>query len=88
MASYEIQISRTASRAIRSLPSDMRVRVVRAIDLLVSDARPPGTEKLRGFDRVYRMRVGQHRVIYEVDDESRLVRVIRVGHRRDVYRRL
>jgi mRNA interferase RelE/StbE len=52
---------------------------------LADDPRPPGSEKLSGEDR-YRLRQGDYRVVYAVDDEQPLVEIVRIGHRRDVYR--
>ena len=62
-----------------------RVRV--AIELLGSDPRPPGCRPVVGEERAYRVRVGDHRVVYEVWDDRLVVQVVRVGHRREVYDR-
>jgi mRNA interferase RelE/StbE len=53
---------------------------------LADDPRPPGSEKLAGGEDRYRVRQGFYRIVYEIDDATRLVRVVKVGHRRDVYR--
>jgi len=60
--------------------------VARKIDALSGDPRPPGVEKLRGAENLWRVRVGDYRIIYTVRDEVVLVLVIRIGHRREVYR--
>jgi mRNA interferase RelE/StbE len=71
-----------------SLPAQMRVRVSNAIDALRAEPRPPGARKLEGeFHDGWRIRVGRFRVLYEVDDSRREVRVFRVGPRDTVYRR-
>lgn len=63
-----------------------RRRVVRRIEGLADQPRPPGCEKLSGtYDR-YRVRQGRYRVVYEIDDAIRTVTVVKIGHRRDVYR--
>jgi mRNA interferase RelE/StbE len=59
--------------------------VVTRIRRLADDPRPPGSERLSGEDR-YRIRRGDYRVVYAIDDEQRIVEVVRIGHRRDVYR--
>ncbi|HEV8024711.1 MAG TPA: type II toxin-antitoxin system RelE/ParE family toxin [Candidatus Nanopelagicales bacterium] len=57
-----------------------------ALDLLASDPRPPRCVALTGVESVYRVRVGDYRVLYSIDDEIRIISVIRIGHRREVYR--
>jgi len=64
----------------------MRERIGKAIDALAADPRPPGAVKLSGHDD-FRVRVGDYRVVYAVDDTERLVLVARIAHRREVYRR-
>ena len=83
--SYELRIKPSAVKELRSLQfADCR-RVVDRIEALAEDPRPPGCEKLTGGAR-YRVRQGSQRVLYEVDDESQIVTVVKIGHRRDVYR--
>jgi len=83
---YSIAVLRTAARVIARLPSDVRQRLVRAIDTLTTDPRPVGCQKLAGSGDHYRVRVGDYRIIYEVRDGELVVIVVTVGHRRDVYR--
>jgi mRNA interferase RelE/StbE len=83
---YTVVIVRTAQRAIAQLPGAMRSRIVRAIDTLVSVPRPVGCAKLAGSANRYRIRVGDYRIIYDVRDGELIVLVVKVGHRRDVYR--
>jgi mRNA interferase RelE/StbE len=59
---------------------------VRRIQALAAEARPPGCEKLSGSEDRYRVRQGRYRVVYHVDDPSLTVTVVKIGHRRDVYR--
>ena len=68
------------------LPARTFARAVQAILKLERDPRPKGSKKLRGVQD-YRLRVGEYRVLYSVDDQKRVVEVIAVGHRREVYRR-
>lgn len=86
MARYSLEIKRSAAREIADLPTkkDRRL-VVERISKLADDARPPGSEKLVGNDR-YRVRRGLYRIIYEVDDTARVVCIVKIAHRREVYR--
>lgn len=87
MASYSLEIKRSAAREIEKLPTKKeRKLIVDRITGLARDPRPAGVEKLTGGDR-YRVRRGPYRVVYEVDDTERVVRIVKVGHRREVYRR-
>ncbi len=83
---YLVELRPAAVRALRRLtPSDRR-RIAARIDSLAMAPRPPGAKLLSGPDRFYRVRVGDFRVIYQVKDEVLQVVVIRIGHRREVYR--
>ena len=86
MARYNLDIKRSASREIEDLPAkkDRRL-VVDRITKLADDPRPSGSEKLVSDDR-YRVRQGPYRIIYEIDDAARVVRIIKIGHRREAYR--
>ena len=75
-----------AVRDLGALERRNLVRVARRIDGLADNPRPPGVEKLKGAEGLWRVRVGDYRVIYTVRDEVLLVLVIRIGHRREVYR--
>ncbi len=83
--SYELRIKPSAVKELRSLQSADCRRVVDRIEALAEDPRPRGCEKLTGGAR-YRVRQGSQRVLYEVDDEAQIVTVVKIGHRRDVYR--
>ena len=86
MATYEVQFATSAAKEFRSLPPELKRRTGAAIDGLSQDPRPPGVRKLVGHGRLYRIRVGQYRVVYEIDDKEQLIRITRVRHRREVYR--
>ena len=83
--SYSVVVKRSAERELRAIPRPDLGRVVTRIRRLADDPRPPGSERLSGEDR-YRIRRGDYRVVYAIDDEQRIVEVVRIGHRRDVYR--
>lgn len=86
MASYEIEISRTAERQLRKLAEEDQLRVVHAVMALADQPRPRGARKLTGFDDVFRIRVGRCRVLYTVSDARLVILVLKIGHRKDVYR--
>ena len=84
MASYSIEIKRSAARELAELPKQDRLRVIARIEQLAHDPRPSGSEKLSGQER-YRVRQGDYRILYEIHDHVLLVMVVRIGHRREVY---
>ena len=86
MDRFEIRISRRAERQLRKLSSDGRDRVVRAVRALADDPVPRGSRRLTGYDDVFRIRIGPYRVLYSVATSTLTVLVLKIGHRRDVYR--
>ena len=82
---YVVRIKRSAEKEMERLPKGTFERIVRAILRLEQVPRPPGAKKLRGAED-YRLRVGQYRILYSIDDRTRVVVVSAVGHRREVYR--
>jgi len=82
---YRLEISQTAHRQIRKLPASTRERINKAIAGLGENPRPYGTRKLTAGEG-YRIRVGDYRVLYKVNDEARVVTIYRVMSREDVYR--
>ena len=85
MATYEVKFATSAAKEFRSLPLEIKRRIGAAIDGLRQDPRPPGVRKLVGHERLYRIRVGQYRVVYEVDDKKQRVHITRIRHRREAY---
>lgn len=85
MNEYRLVVVASARKELRDLPSTVKERARAAIGALQRDPRPPGVRKLSGHERRYRIRVGDYRVVYEVDDAARVVDVIRVRHRRHAY---
>lgn len=83
---YELTLTTAAAKDLRGLDADSRQRIGKKIDRLTTEPRPRGVEKLKGRENTYRIRVGAYRVLYEVNDKKLLVLVIRVRHRKDVYR--
>lgn len=85
MASYSLFIKKDAEKEIRALPKSDLKRIVQKIQSLSDNPRPEGCEKLKG-EEGYRIRQGDYRVVYLIDDAERTVRIMRVGHRREIYR--
>lgn len=83
---YEVLIERAAERDLKSLPTAIFNRIVPRIRALAEDPRPSGCHKLAGSKNDWRIRIGNYRVVYEIDDARKLVRIFRVRHRREVYR--
>ena len=86
MSKYQVKIARRALRVLATLARKEQQRVRAAVDLLAEDPRPPGCTKLSGEDSAHRARVGDNRIVYEVIGDRLLVHVVRIGHRREVYR--
>lgn len=82
---YTVILAQPARRALRALPVRDEKRILTAVQALANNPRPTGCLKLSGSD-LWRIRVGQYRVVYEIADDELIIRVVRVGHRRDVYR--
>ena len=87
MAAYELLIAPSAAKELDGLPTQTERRaVVARIRGLATDPRPPGCIKLSGEVDLYRVRQGPYRMLYEIDDRSRTVLVLRIAHRKDAYR--
>jgi len=87
MASYKIEIKKSAAKEIENLPSMILKRVISHIQELSDDPRPSGCKKLSG-DEKYRLRVGDYRILYEIEDDIVTVYVVKVAHRKELYRML
>ncbi len=84
---YRVLLRPPAQRVLRKLrDQSLTARLVAAMRGLASQPRPPGCDKLVGQGNLYRIRVGDYRVVYQVRDEVLLVLVVKIGHRREVYR--
>jgi mRNA interferase RelE/StbE len=84
--SYQVLFTRRAERDFSAVPQRDRERLAKSIDALADDPRPHRVKKLEGPDPLYRLRAGDYRVLYTVEDNVVTVTVVRVGHRRDIYR--
>jgi mRNA interferase RelE/StbE len=82
---HTIIISRAAEKQLSQLPRHIANAITRKIDLLAEIPRPDGCKKLQGYDNAYRIRSGDYRIVYTVEDGKLYIEVIRIQHRRDVY---
>jgi mRNA interferase RelE/StbE len=83
---YQLVLRPAAVRDLRKLPRTLRERIERVIEALREEPRPSGCKKLTGFENEWRVRVGDYRVLYVIDDTRREVRIARIVHRREAYR--
>jgi mRNA interferase RelE/StbE len=85
VASYKVLIKRSAVKELDELPPKVRRRIADKIEALGTTPRPPGVEKLSGQEK-YRIRQGDYRIVYAIDDDAQTATLFRIAHRRDVYR--
>ena len=84
---YQLRITGRAAKELRKLPNRTRARLEAAIESLADNPRPPRCVKLRG-NAGWRIRVGDYRILYDIEDDTLIVTVLRASHRRDAYRGL
>ena len=85
MSQYEVIVSKSAVKELSKLQADVNNRIVKAILKLEEDPRPQGSKKLKGGSENWRIRIGDYRVVYAIDDEVFIVDVRKVGNRKDIY---
>ena len=85
MASFKVTVKQSVAKDLRHISKKEVARILKRVEALTVEPRPPGAEKLSGQER-YRLRQGVYRIIYEIKDEKLVVVVVKVGHRRDVYK--
>ena len=85
MASYVVEVKPSAGKELENLPNNVLARAVRKMESLAQDPRPAGCTKLKGYRDLWRVRVGDWRILYLIDDSAQLVSVTRIAHRREVY---
>jgi mRNA interferase RelE/StbE len=86
MGSYQVEIARSVSKDFRAIDKQWIPKILEVIEGLAIEPRPSGCKKLVGSEHTYRIRVGDYRVVYEINDGTLVILVIRVRHRRDAYR--
>ena len=86
MACYTIELKPKAAKELRKLPIPIIRKIASKIDQLALNPYPKGCKKLTGSEHSYRVRIGDYRVIYTVFDDKLIIQVIKIGHRKDIYR--
>ena len=86
MATYSVLFKASADKALQKLPEKVQQRIALAAGELAAEPRPKGCVKLEGEDNLWRIRVGDYRVVYTIEDKKLIVLVVRIAHRKDVYR--
>ena len=85
MAAFKIFFKKSVEKDFKGIPKKDLVKILERIEALAKDPRPPGCEKLSGQQK-YRLRQGRYRILYSVHDEELTIWVVKVGHRKDIYR--
>jgi len=85
---YRIEVKRSAAKALKKIPKPDRKRISEKIDSIADDLPSPEMTKMKGDNPFQRIRVGDYRIIYEVQDEVLVILIVKVGHRKDIYRNL
>ena len=84
--SYRILLTKQVEKQLNALPQQVASRIEQHIEALLTNSRPPGVKKLRGQTRTYRVRVGNWRIIYTIDDSTQEIMLLTIDDRKDVYR--
>ncbi|MEZ0486223.1 type II toxin-antitoxin system RelE family toxin [Fibrella aquatica] len=85
MASYSITIAKSAEKELAKLPIDVIDRIQLAVNALAIEPRPTNCKKLKGFKNLYRIRSGDYRIVYSIEDQVLSIEVVRIGNRKDIY---
>ena len=85
MNGYQVALTASAEKELNSLPAKIIGRMVPRLESLATTPRPPGCKKLKGGDKEWRIRIGDYRIVYVIDDDAKTIDVTRIAHRREVY---
>ena len=86
--SYQVEIKNSAAKALKRIPKAQRIRIVEKIDSIAENLPNPETTKMKGDNPFHRIRVGDYRIVYEIQNEILLILIVKIGHRKDIYRHL
>ena len=86
MEKYKVVISSSAEKSLKKIPKKDVQHIVVAMERLAMHPFPVGSRKLSGYEKIFRIRIGKYRVIYEVEGQKLLILVLKIGHRKDIYR--
>ncbi|VEP11567.1 Addiction module toxin, RelE/StbE family [Hyella patelloides LEGE 07179] len=87
MASYKIEWKKSAKKELKKLDKQIIIRILQVVEKLATNPHPSGSKKLMGSESIYRIRVGDYRVIYNIQSSILTIEIIKVGHRREIYRK-
>ena len=85
MSSYRVALTASAEKELHGVPPKVVARIMPRLERLRAAPRPPGCKKLKGGDNEWRIRLGDYRIVYEIDDTAKTIDVTRIAHRREVY---
>ena len=85
---YHVEVKRSAAKALKKIPKADQKRIADKIDSLAEDLPNPDTTKMKGNNPFHRIRAGEYRIIYEIQEDVLLILVVKIGHRKDIYRNL
>jgi mRNA interferase RelE/StbE len=85
---YRIEVKRSAGKALKKIPKPDQKRISKAIDNLTENLPHPDTTKMKGDNPFHKIRVGDYRIVYEIQDDILLILIVKIGHRKDIYRNL
>ena len=85
---YRIEVKRSAAKALKKIPKPDQKRISEKIDDLAENLPNPNTTKMKGNNPFHKIRVGDYRIIYEIPDDVLLILIVKIGHRKDIYRSL
>jgi len=85
---YRVEVKRTAAKELSKIPKHEQKRIAETIDRLAENLPNPETTKLKGNNPFHKIRVGNYRIIYEIQDDILLIIIVKIGHRKDIYRTL
>ncbi len=85
---YRIEVKRSAAKALKKISKPDQKRISKKIDNLAENLPNPDTTKMKGNNPFHKIRVGDYRIVYEIQDDILLILIIKIGHRKDIYRKL
>ena len=85
---YKVEFKKSAAKALKLIPKSDQKRIARKIDSLAESPQDPNTTKLKGDNPFHKVRIGNYRVIYEIQDDILLILIVKIGRRKDIYRNL
>jgi len=85
---YRVEVKRTAAKALAKIPKPDQNRIIEKIDSLAENVPSPATTKMKGDNPFHKIRIGDYRIIYEIQDNILVILILKIGHRRDVYKNI